>query len=316
MELPSPKAMKSRRKCEPILFLGAAFWAGCSSDDSSPAQSQLPDAALSGDGDAAMSLPQVSDGGNDGADQRLAYGRQPGTGQIVFRFPFLGTRFDWGATFVASDSPSWDSRTLSKLGGCTEYLSFDIDPPTPVYVSAGALTASGGGRGFARTIPATAGRYAENTESRVGGKFYFDGGEELQFAATGETVPPFVLKAKMALVPLLDAPTRTAATELTVPRSEDLTLRWQRGAANLYIALEFSASRPKRQGFNCLFDSQLGQATIPRAVLEGLGTDGFASIQAVTFQHARAGSFAIEAAVITSVHYAIDRQPVGRMFVK
>ena len=102
----------------------------------------------------------------------------------------------------------------------------------------------------------------------------------------------------------------------TVPRGEDLTLKWQRGTPGLYITVDASATQPKRQSFSCLFDSQSGQATIPRTMLEGLGTDGSAYVGAITLQYTRAGAFPIELAVVTSVHYSADRLAVGRMSIK
>jgi len=287
-----------------FVVLGLTTSVAC--DPDTPSAPPTGDAgAMAADSGVAVS-PPTQDAGTPAKDRDVtAYGRAPGTGQVVLWYPFNRQSVNLLGQFVAVDSPAYRGPARGLQDGCVDAPSVDL--PDPVYVSAGDVTVSGGD-GFSLTSPSTVGPYGSSAMAPTTSKPGFVGGESVRFTATGATVPSFDLTALFPLVLLLEAEPPPAGQAIVLPRTADTTLRWQRGVAGVDLYVRASATMPARKALDCFFTSTSGEATLPRGTLEVLGTDVSLDLSTVAYEHAKVGAFALEVVVWTSVHYAADRK--------
>jgi hypothetical protein len=181
-----------------------------------------------------------------------------------------------------------------------------VDPPTdPTYRHAGDVVATfevGEETAVATAIPMLNGDYPfadlEPAEALP------VGGEPGTIVATGGDIGAFEFAVDFPLLLINTVPTQAGPTdyEISVSRSADFDLTWDRGAPGIFYVIQLESFEEGTNSYrmNCDFDSTLGSGTIPAALLSQLPVDSVFDTYTVADYRQEVGPDSVRARVISA----------------
>jgi hypothetical protein len=218
----------------------------------------------------------------------------PPTSQIYFEecaLPaFCGGSpyFELSAAFVAPPGPA--GCTVTTLSGACSYFA-NCAQATPTYVSAGALTISGG------SIPAG----TKVTPETIGDYFYdsggtlFTGGQTVFVAGSGSVVPAFGVESLVAPPAASLTSPAIASGNFKISTSAALSVAWTGGQAGATFFIEGFNDAANASFFYCQWDGGASPGTVPQSILAGLaGQSGSLSFGQTIGSTFSAGSYSID----------------------
>jgi hypothetical protein len=280
--------------------------------DGSAGTSTLGTGGGGGGGSAGSSTPGAGGGGGSGRATDAAAATDSSSpsdgqdfGQIILYAPALSQTFGGylSASFSKHMQPAASSCTTTAHGACAVTVCPPIGdagagagtpPSTEPHPHAGAITVESSAVSYSETLqPDADGLYP--TVSLL--QPVFRGGESVAIRAAGGDVPAFEETVTYPLLLLMTAPAvPQTSTFASAPRTQDLTLAWTRGAADLWVQVQ-GASRDPATGSTtslyCSIPSESGSATIPSAALSSLATGTSVSFLTVKVAGLTAGSYAV-----------------------
>jgi hypothetical protein len=187
--------------------------------------------------------------------------------------------------------------TLHEVGGCVvrqcPRADTSSNDPPETFPHAGVITyESPDVSGGLRIEPNEYGRYGIAEDSR---DEPFGDAVSGVFRATGGDVPAFERRLDFRLRVILEEP-EAPGGRLTISRGEDFVLRWSRGEPGMRV--QFTARGDHEDGtrsLGCVFDAEIGEATIPVALLRDAPVTGssIAPFVGVNTDVVQAGDYAV-----------------------
>ncbi|HEX3345885.1 MAG TPA: hypothetical protein VHS09_14975 [Polyangiaceae bacterium] len=180
--------------------------------------------------------------------------------------------FDFYAGFGQASSGGTQGCTVTTAGACTAYTC-NGSTTSPIGVSAGTLTISGGSLGKVTVSPDASNEYTYE----AGGTF-FTAGQTLTVSASGATVPAFGPVSVVAPgLPGLVAPAAAGAGMYTISTQGDLGVEWTGGSGEGQLIFE-AATSSSSSYFTCVWPASEGKADVPQAMLAPLAGEGMGYI--------------------------------------
>jgi len=256
--------------------------------------------AGSGDSDGTAGAAPI--GGSAGAENRGHGGRsgsagsagqssQPGEYKGTIQVGWLdnGDQFytTAQAVFAVPMQPSGRSCTTQVVDACTVYTCVTSTQPAMV-PQAGTITLSNGDMFNVTLMPNGDGGYSTHSEQHV----LLPGEDNITISATGGDVPAFSSVLVQPLTLLVNSPAADTTGVVAWSRDMDLSLKFDRGAANVQLLVQGGASPGVT--VECLFPSQPGEATIPSAALKQLPPGTTLYVFTYKVQSITAGQYAID----------------------
>jgi hypothetical protein len=220
----------------------------------------------------------------------------PGGGSVRFSDGVFASRALFGASFWDTPASPNEHCTRVEEGGCSLTLCPpSVESTVEVRPHAGVISyESPSVPGVVSIAPNDTGRYfagaAEDTRSQA-----FLEPVPAIFRATGGDVPAFEAPLDFPLRILLDEPV-TERGRVTLPRSEDIVLRWSRGARGMIVNIQASGSRQDAEGrasLLCDFDASVGQGTLPSSLLGFMAAETRLDLYGFNTTTIQSGEYAI-----------------------
>jgi len=218
------------------------------------------DAGAPVDAVGEASLPDAwrFDAGDASLLGNISFSQTPGGGGEFF------------AEFYEGPTSPLPSCTTGIFGPCSTYVCPkgnvlpDAGPTTP-FPTAGTLTIQTTTLGTVQ-VPSSGGYYQYTPNGPL-----FTPGDTLGVAASGADVPAFPMQPIAAPgLPTLVAPyINPDGGTVTIPSTQDLTVRWTGGQSGAKFAVQADSnfSSPGYAQLFCFWDAPLGQGVVPKAAL-------------------------------------------------
>lgn len=279
-----------------LLALVPALVLACgSARSSSPGDAPSAGSGGASDNDASSGGPARAGAGSDG--------------QTHYGLISITPSGPGGATLIQAlfnaASPTDPTSTLDSMGDCSiSTLPDAIDSPTPILVSAGTLTITGGHETItlAPTLSSAGVAYTASGFTLAGQQIF--AGNQLTVQGSGDVVPEFSL---IAGVPesftLIEPDLLQGTSRLVLSRSSDTTLRWSGGGD--FGVFRFAVNRDENgttTGLGCRFPLAAGSGVIPAALVSEFSPMGAAPalslfVEVVSEQSVQVGDWSITAQV-------------------
>jgi hypothetical protein len=162
------------------------------------------------------------------------------------------------SAFAAFDGGPNECTTMDRMGPC--YVQH-CDRSMAMYVSAGAITISGGAGQPISLVPDASNRYSPFSMPAE----LFPAGQTINLAASGATAPAYTASVTMPGQVTITSPAKPAGS-LAVTRSQDFTITWSSQMTDI-VEVSASSNPDPNTELVCAFPAAAGSGTVPAALL-------------------------------------------------